>query len=162
MKSRELYEKAIEKFGKDNQLTVAVEEFSELTKEICKHKRGADNLDNIIEEMADCYIMLSQLQIIFGIDYEDLMNAIDQKEKRLGKNLNPICQSLNKCKCGGSPKATEVYLGGAIITAKVQCKCGRVAFSAKSVTDAIERWNNGKVEIYEDLESPKDGRNENG
>ena len=39
--------KAIDTFGKDMQLTVAVEEFAELTKEICKHKRGSDNLASI-------------------------------------------------------------------------------------------------------------------
>ena len=40
--------KAIDTYGKDMQLTVAVEEFSELIKEICKHRRGRDNRENII------------------------------------------------------------------------------------------------------------------
>ena len=66
-------EKAIETYGKDMQLTVAVEELSELIKEICKNKRGADNREAIIEEMADCYIMLKQLEIIFDIDYRDIV-----------------------------------------------------------------------------------------
>jgi NTP pyrophosphatase (non-canonical NTP hydrolase) len=81
-------EKAIEVYGKDMQLNVAIEEFSELIKEICKHKRGEDNLDNIIEEMADCYIMLTQLEIIFGINYfPDIDKVIKGKIDRLEKRL---------------------------------------------------------------------------
>lgn len=80
-------EKAIETYGKDMQLTVAIEEFSELIKEICKYKRGSDNRDNIIEEMADCYIMLRQLEIIFGIDSEEIYSQYNQKLERLKKRL---------------------------------------------------------------------------
>ena len=80
-------EKAIEVYGKDMQLNVAIEEFSELTKEICKHKRGEDNLDNIIEEMADCYIMLSQLKIIFGLEGDAVTNVITKKIVRLEGRL---------------------------------------------------------------------------
>lgn len=82
-------EKAIATYGVDMQLTVAVEEFSELTKEICKARRGENNLENIIEEVADCYIMLKQLEIIFDIDYNDIVmvrnNKIDRLERRLEK-----------------------------------------------------------------------------
>ena len=80
-------EKAIETYGKDMQLNVAIEEFSELIKEICKHKRGNDNRENIIEEMADCYIMLEQLEIIFDIDYRDIGHIIKNKINRLQKRL---------------------------------------------------------------------------
>jgi NTP pyrophosphatase (non-canonical NTP hydrolase) len=81
-------EKAIETYGKDMQLNVAIEEFSELIKEICKHKRGEDNRDNIIEEMADCYIMLTQLEIIFGINYfPDIDKVIKGKIDRLAERL---------------------------------------------------------------------------
>lgn len=79
--------KAIETYGKDMQLNVAVEEFSELIKEICKHKRGRDNRDNIIEEMADCYIMLEQLKMMFGLEGAVIADAIDKKVKRLERRL---------------------------------------------------------------------------
>lgn len=80
-------EKAIEVYGKDMQLNVAIEEFSELIKEICKHKRGEDNLENIIEEMADCHIMLEQLKIIFEINIYQINAVINQKMVRLEKRL---------------------------------------------------------------------------
>ena len=80
-------EKAIATYGKDMQLNVAIEEFSELTKEICKHKRGSDNLASIIEEMADCYIMLEEMQIIFDLNGETVANEIIRKVERLEKRL---------------------------------------------------------------------------
>ena len=69
------------------QLNVAVEELSELIKEICKSKRGNDNRENIIEEMADCYIMLDQLTIIFNIKYSEIDRIKDAKISRLEKRL---------------------------------------------------------------------------
>jgi hypothetical protein len=80
-------EKAIETYGKDMQLNVAIEEFSELIKEICKHKRGEDNRENIIEEMADCYIMMEQLGVIFGIWFEEIEYKKVEKLERLEKRL---------------------------------------------------------------------------
>ena len=85
-------EKAIETYGKDMQLNVAIEEFSELIKEICKHKRGNDNRENIIEEMADCYIMLKQLEYIFDIDYNDIIAIRSNKIDRLAKRLEERSQ----------------------------------------------------------------------
>lgn len=85
-------ERAIETYGKDMQLNVAVEELSELIKEICKHKRGNDNRENIIEEMADCYIMLKQLEYIFDIDYNDIITIRSNKIDRLAKRLEERSQ----------------------------------------------------------------------
>lgn len=84
---KDILEKAIHTFGKDMQLTVAVEEFSELTKEICKHKRGADNLPHIIEEMADCYIMLEQMKIMFGVSDVALSLEMHKKIERLKQKM---------------------------------------------------------------------------
>lgn len=80
-------EKAIATYGKDMQLNVAIEEFSELIKELCKNKRGRDNRKNIIEEMADCYIMLEQLRIIFDIQNLAINDFVDKKLARLEKRL---------------------------------------------------------------------------
>ena len=79
--------RAIETYGKDMQLTVAIEELSELIKEICKNKRGADNRENIIEEIADCQIMLSQIQIIFDIGANEIADKVIEKLERLEKRL---------------------------------------------------------------------------
>lgn len=80
-------EKAVATYGKDMQLTVACEELSELIKEICKNIRGSDNVERITEEMADCYIMMDQLAIIFGIKNCDINAFIDEKLARLEKRM---------------------------------------------------------------------------
>ena len=82
-----VFKRAIEVYGKDMQLTVAVEELSELIKEICKNKRGADNVENIIEELADCYIMMEQLEIIFDIPFDKINRKIIKKKVRLERRL---------------------------------------------------------------------------
>ena len=85
-----IFEQAIEAYGRDMQLNVAVEELSELIKEICKSKRGNDNRDNIIEEMADCYIMLEQLEIIFDVKPAEILLMIDQKVRRLENRIETM------------------------------------------------------------------------
>lgn len=79
--------KAIETYGVDMQLNVAVEEFAELTKEICKYKRGAENRSEILEEMADCYIMLEQMQIMFNLNVRAIASAMNDKVERLRERL---------------------------------------------------------------------------
>ena len=67
--NKKLYRKAIGAWGTDVQLDVAIEELSELTKEICKAKRGIENIDHLAEEVADVEIMCEQLRFIFNIDF---------------------------------------------------------------------------------------------
>lgn len=66
----DFYSKIIKHFGCDNQCVVAIEELSELQKEICKHLRGLGNVHHIAEEIADVQIMLEQLQRIFDCHSE--------------------------------------------------------------------------------------------
>jgi hypothetical protein len=60
-----VYKQLIEKLGAKNQIIVAIEELSELQKELCKYLRDKTNIRNISEEMADVEIMLEQLKLIF-------------------------------------------------------------------------------------------------
>lgn len=83
-----ILERAIKTYGADKQLTVAIEEFSELTKEICKHKRGMGSFNAILEEIADCYIMLNQLEMIFTIPRRRVEKEIENKVKRLERRLD--------------------------------------------------------------------------
>ena len=61
-----LYELAINTYGPNNQILKAVEELSELQKELCKNLEGAWNRGQIAEEIADVQIMCQQLLIIFS------------------------------------------------------------------------------------------------
>ena len=64
------YEELINHFGADVQMTIAVEEMSELQKEICKCKRSSGDVHHIAEEIADVEIMLEQLKIMFMCESE--------------------------------------------------------------------------------------------
>ena len=88
-------ERAIETYGKDMQLTVAVEELSELIKEICKNKRGNDNRDNIIEELVDCYIVMEQIEIIFNLGSGELHSKLVEKLNRLERRLEERSKNEN-------------------------------------------------------------------
>lgn len=87
MESSQVLEKAIEVYGKDLQKQVAIEEMSELTKEICKDFRGKGNREHIIEEIADVCIMLDQLMIIYGIETNEMLGEIDIKTARLEERI---------------------------------------------------------------------------
>lgn len=74
-----IYQAAIEVFGGDMQVAVAIEEMAELTKELCKAQRKLfaaemfigdgeiDNHDEIAEEIADVQIALEELTLLFGV-----------------------------------------------------------------------------------------------
>ena len=86
--SEDILRKAIQTYGKDQQLLMAIEEMSELTKAICNYNRGREA--NIAEEMADVYIMLAQLEIIFNNSNEVMMwmaRKIERLEQRLMKEI---------------------------------------------------------------------------
>lgn len=57
-------------YGVDSQVLMAIEEMSELTKEICKYKRGNDNREKLIDEIADVKIMIEQVEYLFKLSKE--------------------------------------------------------------------------------------------
>ena len=69
-------------YGKEKQLTVAIEEMSELTKEVCKFIRGKGSYEHICEEVADVYIMLENIKAVFGIQDEKINEFIELKQIR--------------------------------------------------------------------------------
>lgn len=70
MEKEEIYLKLIQKFGVENQCVVAVEELSELQKEVCKMLRKIGNVHNLAEEIADIQIILEQLVLIHNCESE--------------------------------------------------------------------------------------------
>lgn len=63
---RDTYSEAVRAYGKQSQLVMAMEEMSELTKELSKNIRGEKNVSAISEEIADVEIMMEQLKVIYG------------------------------------------------------------------------------------------------
>ena len=79
---KKVYQAALNKWGVDLQTMMAVEEMSELTKEICKIKRGKIDLDAMADEIADVTIMLEQLREIYGLN-DAVCDHMDAKILRL-------------------------------------------------------------------------------
>jgi hypothetical protein len=73
----------INKFG-EKQMIIAVEELSELQKEICKKLRNPNSTSDghILEEMADVYIMLTQITIFYQLKVDDIMKIMKEKLER--------------------------------------------------------------------------------
>ena len=74
------YQVALEAWGPEAQTKMAVEEMSELTKEICKIWRGK------IDEIADVTIMLEQLRLIYNVN-DAVCAHMDKKIRRLKGRL---------------------------------------------------------------------------
>lgn len=75
----ELYKMAIDNWGMNYQLTIAIEECSELIKSISKYKR-TENAEKVIEEIADVEIILGQLKEMFDDDkiYHEKMQKLNR------------------------------------------------------------------------------------
>lgn len=83
---KKIYEDARIKWGSINQLTVAIEELSELQKEICKYFRHEGKHEDLIEEVADVSIMLEQIILMFDIQ-DDVNKVMEEKLQRLKRRI---------------------------------------------------------------------------
>lgn len=78
--------KIIAHYGYAHQKEKAVEELGELQQALARDLQGEGDRTNIAEEMADVYIMLAQLQLIYG-NVPDIAQAITLK---LGRTLGRV------------------------------------------------------------------------
>lgn len=81
------YKQAIDLYGEKAQKLVAIEEMSELTKEICKDFRGQLNREHLIEELADVTITIDQLMMMYEISEEKIVSMCIRKMNRLKERL---------------------------------------------------------------------------
>lgn len=90
----EVLQECVNTYGAEAQVDMAVEEMSELTKALLKYRskaaQGSKDLEaareNILEEVADVIIMLTQLIMIYGgrdLVQETIENKVDRQIKRL-------------------------------------------------------------------------------
>ncbi|EPY2283471.1 hypothetical protein ACTQ4P_05450 [Clostridium sporogenes] len=86
-------EKIIKNSTEIKQSFVAIEEMAELQQAISKVHRASTipAIDHIAEEIADVYIILEQLKIMFGIDNTEIEEQIEfklQRELKRTENKN--------------------------------------------------------------------------
>ena len=78
----------INKYGEKAQILQSIEEMSELTKELLKNiNRNENNEKEIIQEIADVIVMITQLVMIYKIDVEKIYGAIEYKLERQEKRM---------------------------------------------------------------------------
>ena len=93
-KFKEFYDGCIGAWGKKSQMVLAIEEMSELQKEICKYLRTEENtcggndkkiediIENIREEIADVFVTVGEMAYIFG---EDEVEKIKERKLERGR-----------------------------------------------------------------------------
>lgn len=84
--TKKLYIEAINKWGKDSQIEMALEEMGELITAINQYKRNRIELKDVCTEIADVQIMMEQLAIIFDENIVKLEK--NNKLLRLQKRVN--------------------------------------------------------------------------
>lgn len=70
MNERQILGRAVSFYGSEIQRVIAIEELSELQKELCKSLRGQTDRQHIAEEIADVQIMLEQMMILYELHYD--------------------------------------------------------------------------------------------
>ena len=104
------YEAAVQTYGANAQILIAVEEMAELTKALLKFIRYGDRpavLESINEERADVEIMLNQLHVIFGdcSDWESIKLSRLADRLEAEKEAGTVCGATDlpciKCQPGG-------------------------------------------------------------
>ena len=86
-KRREIYRKALSKYGIENQVFMVMEEVGELLSALGKANRGRlSSSMEVITEIADVSIMMEQMAENFG--YENYLKEKDYKINRLKERLD--------------------------------------------------------------------------
>ena len=89
------YKKAIKTYGEKAQKLMAIEEMSELTKEICKDFRGKLDREHLIEEMADVTITIDQMMLMYKISRFEIEQMRERKIERLKERLEKQNDEIN-------------------------------------------------------------------
>lgn len=83
----QIRELAIKVFGKTYQKIVAIEELSELQKEITKDLRGKGNKEHILEELVDVKIIIKELIAMYEFTKDEMFIQEMKKYQRLEKTI---------------------------------------------------------------------------
>lgn len=78
---------AVEKFGPESQINMAIEECAELINALCKLRRERVGTIDVVTEIADVQIMCEQLAYMFGDQTvaDERKRKIERLQKRLTK-----------------------------------------------------------------------------
>ena len=77
---------AVHHYGAEHQKKKAIEEMGELITAISREQDGRATTEQVITEIADVQIMMSQLAVIYGIGA--VAKEIDRKQRRLLRRMD--------------------------------------------------------------------------
>ena len=82
---KDIYERALARWGDEAQVRMTIEECAELIKVLVKLKRNTNGstIEDVVDELADVQIMINQMKKLFG----DVDKAIERKLARLEQRL---------------------------------------------------------------------------
>lgn len=121
--------RAVDTYGIRSQEDVAIEEMSELTKAIIKHRRynSGETMANLLEEIIDVQIMLIQLSLHYGIAGKIFSEKIDRLKKRLDESNKPSPTNFDRIKNMNLDEMVDMFfkrVGGCDFCARRNCdKC---------------------------------------
>ncbi|MCI7767869.1 MAG: hypothetical protein MSJ26_07840 [Oscillospiraceae bacterium] len=85
-----ILEENIKEHGVVEETVIAMEECAELIQAISKVKRYGfvgEYKDNLIEEIADVDIVITELLMVFNVTEEEFFNVLDRKIQRINSRL---------------------------------------------------------------------------
>lgn len=81
----EIYKQAIESWGVQNQVLMVMEESGEMLNALAKFNRGRSTEAEIRTELADVWILMEQMAVVFG--WDEFQAEKERKLQRLKKRL---------------------------------------------------------------------------
>lgn len=87
-KENYIFNRAIDLWGAESQVMMAIEEMSELIKALCKMiNRHEKDIENTHEEIVDVSILLDQMRKIFKLPQDKFMRIRNEKLERLEEKV---------------------------------------------------------------------------
>jgi len=102
LESRKIYAEALQMWGKESQICMAIEEMAELIQAINKYYRNKVTLESVAEEVADVEITLEQLKEIFSIS--------EQVSKHKKEKLNRLKTRIYTASFENAVKSSKRFL----------------------------------------------------
>lgn len=89
-----LYQRGFALLGEKGQILKLVEEMAELTQVLIKAHNGYDfDPDSLTDEMADVYVLLEQLELLFG-NGERVRVRFEEKLRRFSNFLEDVARQI--------------------------------------------------------------------
>ena len=98
MNEKELYINAVNLWGKQSQVLMAIEEMGELLQALSKiqRKENGCDWDHVIQEIADVEIMMEELKVVFCVSDEKFKEVKKAKLLKLENAIKMGLQNENK------------------------------------------------------------------